>query len=288
MLDPTVHTKLVVLLGHPLGHSLSPRMHNHLFKKLGLDYCYWPVEVKARDLKAVFNGLTRMNLAGFNVTIPHKVRIAELLDTLDPLAAAIGAVNTICIADGRTTGYNTDGEGFIKALETNLKRSVAGRKVVLLGSGGAARAIAMTLAFKGVEKIYIANRTTARAAQLTEAINAHKANCAQVVAFNREALATVIRNSHILVNTTSVGMHPDTKASPVNADLLFPNLAVADIVYNPRDTRLLDDARRTGCTVVEGLGMLVYQGAAAFKLWTGIDPPVNEMFDVLGATPPRP
>jgi len=273
---PRVTTKLVILLGNPLGHSVSPPMHNRVFEKLGMDYCYMPVEVSSNNLKEVFLGLCKMNVAGFNVTIPHKVTIIEYLDELDSLAATIGAVNTICVRDGRTKGYNTDGEGFRRSLEDQAKITVKGKRVFLLGCGGAARAIAMTLAFHSAEKIYIYNRTTAKAESLVDEINKNIRPCAEVVE-SLESQSKAIHTCDVLINSTSLGMHPDEAILPIDESLLSPDLIVADIVYNPLMTKLLRTARAKGCSIVPGLGMLIYQGAAAFELFTGIEPLVDEM-----------
>lgn len=276
---PSVSTRLVCLLGNPLGHSISPATHNRVFAELGLDYCYLPVEVRPEDLATVFAGLVRMNVAGFNVTIPHKIAIMAHLDELDPLAATIGAVNTICLKDGRTIGYNTDGEGFIRALEEEAKLSVRDKRFFILGCGGAVRAIAMTLAFRGAAKIFICNRTMTKARDLAEEINTRIRPCAEAVeqVFDRQAEA--LAQCDILVNGTSIGMHPRADELPIAAELLASRLVVADIVYNPLMTMLLQTAKAKGCSIVRGLGMLIYQGAAAFKLWTGLEPLVETMAD---------
>ncbi|MEE4136615.1 MAG: NAD(P)-binding domain-containing protein, partial [Desulforhopalus sp.] len=179
---PTVTTRLVILLGKPLGHSVSPAMHNSAFAELGMDYCYLPVEVAAEDLATVFAGLKKMNLAGGNVTVPHKIRIIELLDRLDPLAQSIGAVNTICLEQGQAVGYNTDGYGFLRSLQEVADISPAGERFFLLGAGGAARAIAMTLAAEGAAIIIISNRTAERAEALAEEVNRVIRPCAAMVA----------------------------------------------------------------------------------------------------------
>ncbi|MDK9705935.1 MAG: shikimate dehydrogenase [Desulforhopalus sp.] len=277
MKHPSITTKLVVLLGDPLGHSVSPAMHNRLFEKLGLDYCYMPVQVTPENLRTVFAGLTKMNVAGFNVTIPHKIAIIDYLDALDPLAATIGAVNTICIKDGRTIGYNTDGEGFIRSLHEAAGTIVHGKRVLILGCGGAVRAIAMTLAFQGAEKIVIANRTMAKAEALAAEINTRIGNCAVAIAAEPESQAEAIKSCDILVNGTSIGMYPRQEDSPIDLTLLESHLVVADIVYNPHTTKLLAAAQAKGCRIVHGIGMLIHQGAAGFKLWTGIDPLIEEM-----------
>lgn len=280
---PKVTTKLVILLGNPLGHSVSPPMHNRVFEELEMDYCYMPVEVTSENLDTVFNGLTKMNVAGFNVTIPHKIQIMEYLDELDPLAATIGAVNTIRVKDGKTKGYNTDGEGFIRSLEEEAGISVQGKSIFLVGSGGAARAIAMTLAFQDAAKIYILNRTQEKAEALVAEINEKIRPCAEVVPASLEEQKNVIQECDIIVNSTSLGMHPKEDELPIDASLLTPNLVVADIVYNPLMTKLLQTAEEMGCPIVRGLGMLIYQGAAAFKIFTGREPLVEEMSNVVYA-----
>lgn len=275
------HTRLVGLLGQPLGHSYSPAMHNRAFQTLGLNYGYLPIEVADEDLAVVSAGISRMNFAGYNVTIPHKIRIMDYLDAIDPLAQAIGAVNTVTLQDGRATGFNTDGIGFVQALEATGGLSIKGRSVMMLGSGGAARAIAMTLAQEGATRIVIANRTEARAHALCRDVNAQGRECCCAVPLQAAAMEATLRDTDILVNTTSVGMHPQEDRSPIEDRLLHGGLAVCDIVYNPRQTQLLRVARQRGCRIVEGLGMLVYQGAAGFQLWTGREAPVEAMFDAL-------
>ena len=275
---PTVTTKLVILLGKPLGHSVSPQMHNLAFEKLDLDYCYMPVEVAPADLQTVFNGLTRMNVVGFNVTIPHKINIIKYLDKLDPLAATIGAVNTICVRNGKTIGYNTDGEGFLQSLESEAHITPREKKFFLLGCGGATRAISMTLAHHGAKKIFICNRTLSKAEKLTTEINEKIADCAITVPQNAGNRADILQECDVLINTTSIGMHPKENALPIEESLIGKHLIVADIVYNPLTTQLLKVAKDRGCATVHGLGMLVNQGAAGFRLWTGIEPPVKEMF----------
>ncbi len=277
---PTVTTKLVILLGNPLGHSISPAMHNRVFEQLGLDYCYMPVEVTEPNLGTVFSGLTRMNVAGFNVTIPHKINIIKYLDELDPLAATIGAVNTITVKDGKTKGYNTDGEGFIRSFEEETNISVKGKQFFLLGCGGGARAIAMTLAFHGAKKLYLHNRTIAKAEGLAEEINKKIRVCTEVVRQTPDSQRNTLADCDVLINTTSLGMHPQDDILPIDESLIAPHLTVVDIVYNPLRTKLLRTAQAKGCTIAPGLGMLIYQGAAAFKLFTGVDPLVEEMSEV--------
>jgi shikimate dehydrogenase len=274
---PNINTKLFFLLGTPLGHSVSPPMHNCVFEKLGLDHIYLPVEVEADNLERTFKGLTCMNVQGFNVTIPHKIRIMDLLDDLDPLAKTIGAVNTICIQDGKTIGFNTDGEDFIRSLKEETGLDCQGKRFFLLGSGGAARAISMTLADQGAERVFLCNRTVEKAEALASEINRKIRNCAQIVLPEIARQREVIENCDALVNCTSLGMHPKDDILPIDESLIDSHLVVVDIVYNPLITKLLRVAESKGCQICRGLGMLIYQGAAAFKLWTGREPLVSEM-----------
>jgi shikimate dehydrogenase len=224
-----------------------------------------------------------MNVVGYNVTIPHKLAIIALLDRLDPLAEVIGAVNTICIEDGCSVGYNTDGEGFIKHLEATLDTTIANKKLFILGSGGASRGISMTMASRGAAKIYLSNRTASKAEALAEEINTRIKPCAEVIPQTSGEMEKALAECDILVNATSVGMQPHNDGMPVDADLLRPDLAVADLVYSPLMTRLLAAAQKRGCPVVTGDGMLVHQGALGFKMWTGVDPIVEEMFAAMAA-----
>ena len=284
MANVDVNTKLVGLLGSPLGHSFSPAMHNRAFQTLDLNYFYMPIEVTSEHLQDVARGISRMNFAGYNITIPHKIQIMQYLDHIDELARGIGAVNTVKIENGVSTGYNTDGLGYIQTLETEAEISVAGKRCFILGCGGGARAIAMTLAFQNVEQIILCNRTEQKAHDLCAEINANVRECCTVVSMNnRSEIKAAINHIDVLINTTSVGMHPDESRMPLETDLVPEGIIVSDIVYNPLKTKLLQVADEKGCRIVYGLGMLVYQGAEAFKIWTGLEPPVEEMYGVVRA-----
>jgi shikimate dehydrogenase len=276
-----VDTKLVGLLGNPLGHSFSPVMHNTAFQTLGLNYVYLPIEVPPDDLKDVAVGISKMNFAGYNITIPHKVRIMEHLDRIDELALFIGAVNTVVFEDGVATGYNTDGEGFIRSLAAETGMTAGGKRCFILGCGGTARAIAMTLAFQGAGNIFICNRTRRKAIDLADEINTNVRPCSEAITWTPGSIQPAIRRSDIFVNTTSIGMYPDEDRTPIDIDMIPDHLVVYDIVYNPVRTQLLKAAAAKGCRVVNGLGMLVYQGAEGFRRWTGIEPPVGMMFEVV-------
>ena len=278
-----VNTKLVGLFGNPLGHSFSPAMHNKAFETLGLNYFYMPIEVTAGDLPVVAAGIAKMNFAGYNITIPHKIRIMDCLDAIDPLAQAIGAVNTVVLENGRATGYNTDGEGFVRSLEAESGITVDGKCYFILGCGGAARAIAMTLAFKGAQKIFLCNRTEQKAYDLAAEINTKVNPCCEVVPRDQVRMASTAQQADVLINTTSIGMHPEEDRIPIDGDLIPSGVVVSDIVYNPARTKLLQVAEEKGCKTVPGLGMLVYQGAEAFRKWTRAEPPVEVMFGVVRA-----
>ena len=268
-------TKICALIGDPVEHTMSPAMHNAAFQKLGLDYLYIPFRVRPEELPQAVAGLKALNVAGFNVTIPHKVAVLPLLDGLDPLAEKIGAVNTVVNNDGELRGYNTDAEGFLRAL---LERGInpQDRNVVVLGAGGAARAIAYILAEKGA-RLTILNRQQELdwAESIARLIldELHR----EVKVFELGDIANVLPGVNLLVNATSVGMSPVDNASPVPAGLLDKVPAVFDVVYNPLKTKLLKEAAAAGAQTIGGVDMLAWQGALAFEKWTGKTAPLDLM-----------
>jgi shikimate dehydrogenase len=268
-------TRLVGVMGDPIEHSISPAMHNGAFKSMELDYVYVPFNVIKRDLSKAVHAIRALNIRGVNVTIPHKVEIIPLLDHMDPLAKEIGAVNVVVSDDGVLTGYNTDAEGFLHVL---LEQGVEpeGKTVVILGAGGAARAIAFILAGRGANLIML-NRTAANAAKCAADVSASTGQTVEVLALDAKNLADAMERGHILVNTTSVGMFPEKDDTLVTSNLIRPHFIVADIVYNPYRTRLLAEAERAGAKTINGLEMLIWQGALAFEKWTGKKAPLNVM-----------
>jgi shikimate dehydrogenase len=270
-------TRICGLIGDPVEHSMSPVMHNAAFSSLGLDYIYLPFRVERENLARAIDGLRAFNIAGLNVTIPHKVAVIPFLDELETLAEKIGAVNTIVNNNGLFKGYNTDASGFIKAL---LKRGIepGDKKVVILGAGGASRAISFTLAEKGAELV-ILNRKLEMdwAVELASSISQFWDKEVKALELNEENLSAVLDSADILVNATSVGMSPNTSQTPVAKRLLRSDLVVFDVVYNPVKTRLLAEAGESGATTIDGIDMLVWQGALAFELWTGVKAPVEIM-----------
>ncbi len=273
----TVTTKLVALLGTPLGHSLSPAMHNRVYKEMGLDYYYLPIEVSAENLATVFAAIKKMNFAGCNITIPHKVAIIKLLDELDPLAAAIGAVNTVQFKNGKAKGFNTDGEGFLRSLKEEGGITPAGKRFLIFGSGGAARAIAFTLAMGKAAQITLCNRTKEKADALAAEINNKIRFCADTVEMELLLQGKETIRTDVLVNATNIGMSPQSLTLPCPEAVISCRHTVVDIVYNPHKTAFLREAEKRGARVVHGLGMLIWQGVAAFTIFTGKYPPVTVM-----------
>ena len=268
--------KVYAVLGDPIGHSMSPAMHNAAFGALGMPCIYHAFRVRPSDLRDAIYGAKALGFGGLNLTIPLKEEALKYVEP-DPIAARIGAVNTIDFADG-ITGHNTDGIGAMRALE-DAGVTVADRNILIIGAGGAARAIAFQFGYSGGE-IVIANRTGERADRLARDVRSGLSELGKtpsIESIGLGALPEKIADADILINATSVGMHPDVDATPVPAGLLRPGLAVFDIVYNPRRTRLLLEAERKGATIVEGVRMLVHQGAEAFSIWTGRKPPVDVM-----------
>jgi shikimate dehydrogenase len=270
--------KKCYLLGYPVGHSMSAVMHNHAFNLLGLDFIYELKSVEPNSLKKfIKKELRQEEFRGGSVTIPHKVEIIKHLDNINEAARRIGAVNTILNDNGILMGYNTDGSGALRALKEaygDLSKS----KVVVLGAGGASRAICYHLVQK-VRSLTILNRSPDKAANLAEYIEL--LGKAKVSHGSLNELNEYISNATILINTTSVGMSPNNKASPIPSHLLRADLFVFDIVYNPIRTKLIEDARNLGAQTLSGVSMLVYQGAEAFQLWTGEKAPIESMKNIV-------
>ena len=257
-------------------------MHNEAFQLLDLDYTYLCFEVNEETLPAAVDGLKACGIRGFNLTMPNKNKIVELLDELSPAARLIGAVNTVVNADGHLTGYNTDGVGYMQAVK-DAGYDITGKTITIMGAGGAATAICAQAALDGVEKIHIFARETSRfwdrTQKLAENINS-TLPCKAVLHENKDtaALAQAISESALLLNATSVGMAPNTEGTIIeDTSLYHPDLIVSDVIYNPRETRFLKEAREAGCRTFNGMYMLLYQGAEAFRLWTGKEMPVKEI-----------
>jgi shikimate dehydrogenase len=274
----TGRTHLVGLLGWPVEHSISPPMHNAAFASLGMDWCYLPFAVAPEALADALRGARALGLRGLNATVPHKQALLALVDDLTPEARAIGAVNTLLFGE-RLTGHNTDAAGFMRALR-EAGGEPRGCRALVLGAGGAARAVGYGLAAAGA-RLTLLNRTPERAVALAADLGAALPQ-ARVDAgpLTADALARLAPGVDLVVNTTSVGMWPESDATPWPAEVDYPAGALLlDLIYNPPETRLMASARSQGARADNGLKMLVHQGAEAFRLWTGVEPPVGVMLD---------
>ena len=272
-------TKCVGIVGWPVEHSMSPSMQNAAFAANKLDYTYIPLPVHPNQLAIAIEGLKALGFVGVNVTIPHKIAVIPYIDVLDKSAEMVGAVNTILIKDNKLYGYNTDAIGFIQPL---LKKGnlLSEKKAVLLGAGGAARAVVWGLIEQGVSEISIGVRNPEKARELVNVFSslvAIKAYFWPSVEFNAQ-----LHHCDILVNSTPIGMYPHIEEEPnIDWSLLKSGITVYDLIYTPEKTRFLKNAEALGHLIINGSGMLVEQGAAAFTLWTGQPAPINIMYDQL-------
>jgi len=268
-------TRICGIIGDPVEHSVSPAMHNAAFSHLNLNYIYLPFQVDQESLAGAIEGIRSLNFRGVNVTIPHKSAVIPYLDEIDTLAEGIGAVNTIVNENGILRGYNTDAPGFLHML---LLEGIdpSQKKFAILGAGGSAKAIAFILADKG-SQLTILNRHRERAERLADTILNTFRKEVVVRDLTEKNLKMTLEESEILINTTSVGMFPHSTEILVPPDILRPGLIVVDIIYNPYRTRLLVEAEKRGLKTINGVDMLVAQGAIAFNLWTGKEAPQREM-----------
>lgn len=277
MYEITGKTKLTALLGSPVAHSVSPQMHNEAFRLLGLDYRYLAFDVTPDMLPTAVEGLKAIHITGFNLTMPLKTAILPLLDELTPASQLAGAVNTVINKDGYLIGHTTDGIGYMESVR-DAGHDIIGKSMTLLGAGGAATAICVQAALDGVKNIRMfkrKNHSWDEALAFTRRITEHT-DCI-VTLHDMADLADMheqIHTSDILVNSTNVGMAPNSDQCLVTPDMLFPELIVSDIIYNPRETKMMSMAKEIGCPVFNGMYMLLYQGAASFECWTGQKMPV--------------
>lgn len=276
-MNPTGSTNLICLLGSPVSHSISPAMHNTAFDALGLDFSYMAFDVSKEDLPTAVEGLKKINCCNFNLTMPLKTAIIPLLDEIDEAAELAQSVNTCVCQDGKLVGYTTDGIGFLQSMkDCGIKYS--GTTITILGAGGAATSIITQAAMEGVEKINIFKRKNASFQKVVDfADRLTKSTECDLFVYDMEDMDILnfsLQESDILINSTNVGMGDDDR-SLVPKEFLHPGLTVCDVIYHPAETRLLKDAKACGCKTMNGKYMLLYQGAAAFKLWTGKDMPID-------------
>ncbi|MGN0133088.1 MAG: shikimate dehydrogenase, partial [Anaerotignum sp.] len=282
----TGKTGMYCLIGTPVGHSGSPAMYNYSFAQTGLDNVYLAYDVPLEKTEEAVNALKVLGCKGFNVTMPCKTKVAELVDELSDAAKLIGACNTVVIKDGKLYGNNTDGMGFVRNLKENGVE-VKGKRMTVMGAGGAATAIQVQFALDGAEKISIFNRkdefydnAERTMAKIKEMLPQCEVNVYPLE--DTEKLYAEIADSDILVNATKVGMKPlDDQTLVEDTSVFRPDLVVADVVYNPKETKFVQDAKAAGCKVaVGGIGMLLWQGAVAFHLFTGKDMPTKDVYEL--------
>jgi shikimate dehydrogenase len=266
---PNAKTILCGIIGNPIEHSLSPAIHNAAFEHLGLNYTYLAFCVS--DMAGAIQGMKALNIRGFSVTVPHKIEVIKYLDQIDPVAQQIGAVNTVVNDNGYLTGYNTDWLGFVRSLEAYT--SIPDKRVVILGAGGVARAIAFGIKERG-GNMTILNRAVE--IEMAQAL-ATEIGCQWGDLTQYETVTT----AEIVINTTPVGMYPDVAKTVIPTQHLRPEQIIYDVVYNPLETRLLREAKERGCQVIPGYEMLLLQGVAQFELWTGKSAPVDLMRTIL-------
>ncbi len=286
-MDIDGQTRAVAILGDPVAHSLSPRMHNAAFAAVGLNWRYLPFRVGRGDLATALRGLAALGFAGCNITVPHKQAAAATMDAVDRAAQVIGAVNTVRVVDGRLEGFNTDAPGVVDALAGGT--DAHGRQCVVIGAGGGARAAAFALA-GGATRLVILNRTVAHARGLAQAVAAAHPSCAVDAGdLSADSIAAALDGADAVIHATSATMSAAMGGAggreewlATIAGHLRPGMAVLDMVYTPAWTDLLTAAQRAGATAISGLALLVYQGARSFEVWTGRPAPVDVMRKAVG------
>jgi shikimate dehydrogenase len=271
------HTGMLALFGHPIRHSLSPRIHNAALQVHGLDLVYLAFDVRPEELPAAISGIRALGIRGANLTVPHKEAALALLDEVDPLAARVGAVNTVVNGDGQLMGYNTDIFGFSAALRTVMPEGAKGRDCLVIGAGGAARAVVAALVEDGAATVYVNNRSYERAAALCTAAASWGAT--KCLPSRAEALREVAFSAALIVNATPLGLEGSVKHLPLPVDTVHSGHVVVDLAYGLGPTVLVQASRSRGAAAVDGREMLVMQAALAYRLWTGLEAPIQAMRD---------
>lgn len=278
--EPNYKAELVGVFGHPVAENPTIVMQEAAFQALGLNWHYLTIEVYPEDLAVAMQGLRAFNMCGINLTIPHKVEVLKYLDEISPAAQLMGAVNTVVRQGDRLVGENTDGKGFMQSLRLDGGIDPAGKRIVVLGAGGAARAITVEMALAGAAQVTVVNRSPGRGQALVDLLNEKTSVKASFVAWDHTY--RLLEGSEILVNATSIGLFPNVVDQPdIDYTTIQPGMTVCDVIPNPPRTPFLSHARSRGAHTLDGLGMLVYQGAIGFKLWTGLEAPVQVMRQAL-------
>lgn len=271
-LNETVNgkTALFGLIGCPVEHTKSPYIHNTLFEELNINAIYVPVHVKPGDLQKAVEGMRAQNFSGFNITVPYKKDIIKYLDDVSNDALLMGAVNTVKNIDGRLKGYNTDAEGFSRDFKDYFETGFEGKRVLLLGAGGTARALSLKIAAEGAEKLTIANRTLENAKNIAELVRNIYGNLIEGITPDAPGFSKSFEDSHIIINTTPAGMSTYDTKTPFDRNFTFQKQQlVYDVIYTPVKTPFLEQAEENGCRIRNGFGMLINQGVSAFEIWTG-------------------
>ena len=275
----TLATKRFGIMGRPVGHSVSPAMQRAAYEAMGLDALYMPFEIPDGKAELAVEAMEIMGFTGCNVTIPYKQTVMPLMDELDESAAACGAVNTILFKDGRKKGFNTDGLGFVRGMKEKAGFDPQGKRCLVAGAGGAARGVTAALAMAGTSSFRILNRAeeAEMAVSLAADMNGRRPGIASDGVLSRAAVAEALASSDFVLNATCVGMTPEVDAEPFDTSLLEPRHAVFDVIYTPRETRLLREAHAKGCRTLSGFWMLIYQGVESIRVWTGLEAPAGVM-----------
>ncbi len=274
-------TKVYGIFGDPIAHSLSPAMQNHAFRHYEIDAAYVPFHVLPEDLESAVDSIRVLGIAGVNVTVPHKEKIIPFLDQIDPATQLIGAVNTVVNNDGVLTGYNTDASGFMRSLRVSMEFDPLGKKIVILGAGGACRAVSVALAFAGVHSVVIANRHPERAENLVRGLQPHFQDVRlTATGYEQQNYFTALAEADLVVNATSVGLHGES-LSFLPLEDIKGSAFIYDMIYSLSKTTLIKKAHEMNLRSDDGLSMLAAQGEDAFALWTGVQPAPGFMRDFL-------
>lgn len=274
-------TKLAGIIGYPLTYTLSPKIQNIAFSNTGLNWCYVPLRVENKNLFNAMKGLKALGFKGVNVTMPYKESILEYIDELDPSAKIVEAVNTISIIEEKLIGYNTDGTGFLKSIQEDANFDLKDKKALITGAGGAAKSIAVSLASAEVTKIIILNRTLEKAQIIEKLLKKFFQNI-EISSFDFNAdLKKAFSEVDVIINTTPIGMDAAINQTPAPVEYILDKHFVYDLIYQPKETLFLNQAKKRGAKTLNGIGMLVYQGAASFEIWTGIYPQTEPMFKAI-------
>lgn len=280
---PDSSTFLLGLFGHPVAHSISPQIHNAAFRAAGLNWLYLAFAVEPKELRKALQGCRALKIVGLNITVPHKETIVPLLDELSEEVRLIGAVNTVCFEEGRAKGYNTDGRGFVAALQEEKDFNLAGKNMFIIGAGGAGRAVAVQAAREGASRVIIADLKLEKAEDLSRWINSKiKNEPASTVEIESSGWKKALEESDLVVDATPLGLK-NSDPTAFDTEMLSPSALVVDLVYNPPETALLNQVKRLGIAGMSGLGMLVHQAALAWEIWTGRPAPLKVMKEAASA-----